>query len=247
MLFRVCALAIALWGALVSQAFAFTVLPSAGSDGARWREQPVRFNVNYEFSPYSPDRLDAILMSAFEVWNSVATSTLRLEIGDATTANSEDFLSARTNETAIVFDPNFATTIGADSTVLAVGTAINVGDRYTQGFIVINAFARGVGTDTERLRVILAHEIGHAVGLGHTSDEAALMYPYAQRISQLGQDDVSGISYLYPRKEGLDGAPFGCGTIKNATPPASGLAAFAGWFTLFSLCWAALRFKGVRA
>ncbi|KJR40152.1 secreted protein containing Peptidase M10A and M12B, matrixin and adamalysin domain protein [Candidatus Magnetoovum chiemensis] len=48
---------------------------------------------------------------------------------------------------------------------------------------------------------VLAHELGHTLGVGHTTDNTALMYPYAHgdgRGGQLAQDDIDGITYLYP-------------------------------------------------
>lgn len=229
-----------LWLLPLRQAAAFTILPAAGTDDARWRELPVKFKVNYEFSPYPHEQLDQILLDAFAVWNGVPSSRLRFELDGPTNVRSEDFIGGRTTETAVVFDPNFKTNVGADSTVLAVGTAIHEGDRFVQGFVIINAFARGVGTDTERLRVILSHELGHSVGMGHTHDESSLMYPFAQMISQLSTDDVNGISYLYPRKEGIDSVPFGCGTINGAgptLPPGQGMLLTGTWLAVFAAAW----------
>lgn len=66
---------------------------------------------------------------------------------------------------------------------------------------------------------VIAHEIGHAIGLGHSEDKNALMYYRTVDLrSNLGQDDVDGVSYLYPVvidgfgliEGGLLG---GCGTI----------------------------------
>lgn len=57
---------------------------------------------------------------------------------------------------------------------------------------------------------VLAHEIGHAVGLGHSNTDRNLMYyqSVATR-GTLGPDDVDGITYLYPMEQ-----PFGgCGSI----------------------------------
>ncbi|ESN97785.1 hypothetical protein HELRODRAFT_85197, partial [Helobdella robusta] len=47
---------------------------------------------------------------------------------------------------------------------------------------------------------VAVHEFGHVLGLGHSNDTAALMYPYFvsnKAIISLGSDDVAGILHLY--------------------------------------------------
>ncbi len=48
---------------------------------------------------------------------------------------------------------------------------------------------------------MIAHEIGHAIGLGHAEDknnEALMFYKVVNLRRSLAQDDVDGLTYLYP-------------------------------------------------
>ncbi|MGA0332512.1 MAG: matrixin family metalloprotease [Kiritimatiellia bacterium] len=53
-----------------------------------------------------------------------------------------------------------------------------------------------IGADVDLFSVAL-HEIGHALGLDHSSDPNAVMYAYYQRVSDLRSDDIAGIRALY--------------------------------------------------
>jgi hypothetical protein len=60
------------------------------------------------------------------------------------------------------------------------------------------------------IEAIIAHEIGHTFGLGHTPIKNALMYYATVPLRRsLGQDDIDGVTYLYPKEQ-----PVSCGTIK---------------------------------
>ncbi|BDC49696.1 hypothetical protein F183_A20120 [Bryobacterales bacterium F-183] len=52
----------------------------------------------------------------------------------------------------------------------------------------------GGGTD---LYSVVLHELGHAFGLGHSTDPESVMYPYYRRADALTQDDITSIQLLY--------------------------------------------------
>ena len=43
------------------------------------------------------------------------------------------------------------------------------------------------------LRALLLHELGHAMGLGHSTDKKSVMYPTVSQATTLTQGDLSGI------------------------------------------------------
>jgi hypothetical protein len=59
---------------------------------------------------------------------------------------------------------------------------------------------------------VALHETGHALGLGHSSNPGAVMYPYYRMQTGLTSDDIAGIQALY----GAIGAP---PVAPPATPP----------------------------
>lgn len=51
---------------------------------------------------------------------------------------------------------------------------------------------------------VAAHEFGHSLGLSHSKDPNALMYPVYRKFDPsvlLHQDDITGIQYLYGNSE----------------------------------------------
>lgn len=89
--------------------------------------------------------------------------------------------------------------------------------RYRDADIHINGKEYRFSLDSARapgtldLRSILVHELGHALGLGHTNDARATMFATGsgQRWRSLESDDIEGVCALYP---GASDA--------SATPPA---------------------------
>ena len=66
-----------------------------------------------------------------------------------------------------------------------------------ENWILPNEEERGIV-----LRTVAAHEIGHLLGLHHSDDRSALMYPYVNDALKPRQDDINKIQRLYgkPKK-----------------------------------------------
>lgn len=102
--------------------------------------------------------------------------------------------------------------------VVAVTVPNSFSGKKIKGAVILindNANAAGEGfkalSHSDRIGVI-AHEIGHAIGLGHAQEdkqEALMYYKVVDLRTSLGQDDIDGVTYLYPVK--IDG----CGLFEG--------------------------------
>jgi hypothetical protein len=182
-------------------------------------------------------------MIAIEVWNSVSSSRLFLSLGSEVDTAAADLRSFNFSHRNIVVacSKDFSVDIGGgcDSICLdqvaAVGSTRPAGDHLEKGFVIINMNDSALGKFSEQTalfrKIAITHEFGHALGLGHTNYNPSLMY-YALGSKEklnLSQDDIDGITYLYPRNETGEQLPFGCGTLALPTsslPP---------WLTLLLL------------
>lgn len=68
-------------------------------------------------------------------------------------------------------------------------------DNFLEGDIHLNA---AQSWDWAKIFRVLLHEGGHAIGIGHSKDRSAIMYPYYQSsVSALGVDDIRAVQALY--------------------------------------------------
>jgi hypothetical protein len=72
-----------------------------------------------------------------------------------------------------------------------------------------------IGADTD-LYTVAVHEAGHALGLAHVDDPAALMYPYYRLGSKIAAGDIAGVQSLY-------GPAAASAPVTSAPSPASNL------------------------
>ncbi|REJ83324.1 MAG: hypothetical protein DWQ36_23700 [Acidobacteria bacterium] len=159
----------------------------------------------------------ASLSRAARAWSDDPGSLIDLAFGGSTTASSG--LTANDGVSAVLWnDPNGEVSgsyVCGQGGVLGLGGGFTLGSlpfagatalRLIEGDVVINdgaaCFFDGAGgLDGEE---ILAHELGHTLGLGHTNvqPQQSLMRGTAHgdgRGARLGPDDRDGVAFLYPQ------------------------------------------------
>ena len=167
----------------------------------------------------SKAQADAIVNAAIAMWTNVPTATITLSRGpdlpvDVTVANYSGYLNNFSDGLSpVVYDTDGSIVdtllgTGAKNSVLGFAGSAWYGAptcRYAEGRAVINGF---LNVSDTTLTNVLAHELGHLIGLDHSQLDSSqglasanypLMYPIAYRNTPtLGDDDTSAVSQLYP-------------------------------------------------
>ena len=79
-----------------------------------------------------------------------------------------------------------------------------------------------VGPSGTDVYSVVLHETGHALGLGHSDNPSAVMYPYYQLHTGLTADDIAGIQAIYGAKTQTVAAPPTGGTGTGSTGSTGG-------------------------
>ena len=227
---------------LASKSFAITLNNSAE---AHFEEDEVKIHVAQgfctEIGRSDDELLDMIQLGMDRYWNTVSSSRLTLTKGELKTVSSDfntgSICSSKTGgvctvNTALTVSEGILIACNTDpsndnfeapgSGVLAITIPNNVnGSRIIGSLILINDRSTNEfkTKSYDEQVAIIAHEVGHAIGIGHAKKSNNLMYfkSFSTR-SGLGEDDWDSMTYLYPKEEPISG----CGTIDLGSNPNSG-------------------------
>lgn len=172
----------------------------------------------------------SIVSDAVEFWNHSPTSRIKLREGNLTSV-SANYHTGLICNTGTSCDPNPTLAVSNDILLSCNNNATNfpssgvlavtVPNNYTSSTIIgslvmLNDLSTNQFQSKSRDEkvAIIAHELGHAIGLGHSPVRDSLMYYAVVPLRRsLGQDDIDGITYLYPKQQ-----PISCGTITDNKP-----------------------------
>jgi len=152
-------------------------------------------NYNPKNDPTNGGGITALL-NTHNSWNGVATSSFTFDYGGETKRCPSLVKECRGPQK---FDGNndVAWVSLTGSNILGVtwsGTSTDEADMALN--TNFNWSTTGADFDVE---TVYLHENGHVAGLGHSADITAIMYPSYQQLNRvLQQDDIDGISFLYP-------------------------------------------------
>jgi hypothetical protein len=193
--------------------------------GIRWPQadtgQAISFYVNPDSSPVSGGGT-AEVQRAMSAWPTQSNANIHLQVAGQT--NNCGMVADNTNTISFndclgQVDPS-----SGCAGVVAVTTAWWNNQTSVVGG---NSFLRIVEADvafsktmqcflgiSSNLAEVACHELGHAIGLAHSSDTTAMMYAVAHghgRDATLGNDDKSGVLTIYPASPGGGGGGTGGG------------------------------------
>ncbi len=223
-------------------AFGWTLI----GDGIKgWESMRLRVHFNPSNCTVEESVLRGVIQDGVDTWNSSPGAGLKLELAseDATDGHTEYSNGNATQVPLILCDPLIGAHNSVDTEYVPAATRVSPGNggHIDYSAIYLNA-EEGSGAEISQLElgqlaITLTHEMGHALGLGHSSDRSALMY-YSisdKTAAVLTEDDMDGLAFLYPKND-FNREPMGasCGAIHQPTTqvPIAGLILFIGWLFL---------------
>ena len=184
------------------------------SSPARWFEpdsnQPVVFYVNPTGAPAFL-LLQEDMQAAMNAWSN-AGGSIRVTYGGATggcgvqAADGFNTISFNNCDNYFVPSQGCAGVLAVSGIVRYIANQTkNIGGttygKALEANMSFNPFALCHFTDRCQVQEVATHELGHALGLGHSLDSTATMSAYAHfdnRCASLTPDDVRGITSIYP-------------------------------------------------
>ncbi len=189
--------------------YGFTPLDSRQDSiiqGAYWPRTSFDFYLDKDNELPLVNNEETVIRNALNEWTDLETSYIVLNVvGTATRTQAETEGSGV--DFFIYFDEDGSMTeelTGTPNSILGLAySTANTKGEYVKSLVILN----GLTIDSEEvLRTTVIHEIGHFLGLDHSTfyyENSAISFMYPQdndNIVDLVQDDISGMSSIYPEE-----------------------------------------------
>jgi hypothetical protein len=180
----------------------------------RWFEpdsgQPVVFYINTANAP--GDDIVADMVAGMTAWSTAAGTSVRLTNAGDTTGCGVQLADGKNTISFNNCDNYFSPSAGCTG-ILAVSGIVRyyptqtrtingrVFSKAQEANVAFNPYLFCNFSNRCQIQEVATHELGHAIGLGHSTDAAATMAPiahYDNRCALLNADDVAGVAFIYP-------------------------------------------------
>ena len=189
---------------------------------AHWGSGAVTFYVNPVNADVSQSAAIAALQAGMDVWNTQSGTSFRYQYGGTAT----DTATAYDNRNVIMFRnaSNGSTIASTYSWWTSNNELVDSDIVFWDGGFTFFTGSTGCGgvSNAAYIEDIAAHELGHALGLNHSTSTDATMYPSYSYCSMefrtLAADDINGAKALYPVTQ----APTNTAPTVTISSPANG-------------------------